>query len=152
VLVFDGDDRGLCPPGFDLIEQRGDGLDERLEAAFEDVAPPALLVGMDTPQLTRPLLLAAMRALTERGFDAVIGPAFDGGYWSVGFTKPVQGAFTGVPMSSADTFQAQRLRLRDLGLRVHEQPALRDVDTIEDACAVAHAAPYTQFAQALAAV
>jgi glycosyltransferase A (GT-A) superfamily protein (DUF2064 family) len=152
VLVFDGDGRGLCPPGFELIPQRGDELGERLQAAFEDVAPPALLVGMDTPQLTPSLLRGAMRALGEAAVDAVLGPAFDGGYWSVGFARRVPSAFTGVPMSSAETFDAQRLRLRDLGLRVHEEPALRDVDTIEDAHAVARAAPYTRFARVLAAI
>jgi rSAM/selenodomain-associated transferase 1 len=152
VLVFEGDDRGLRPPGFDLIAQRGNGLGERLQAAFEDVEPPALLVGMDTPQLTPPLLLDAMRWLTEPQVDAVLGPALDGGYWVVGFNKPVPGAFSGVPMSCENTLEQQRRRLRGLGLRVHEQPALRDIDTIGDARAVAHVAPHTRFARALAAI
>ncbi len=61
--------------GFEVIPQRGDGLGERLAAAFDDVSPPALLVGMDTPQLTPRLLLDGMRALAEHGVDAVLGPA-----------------------------------------------------------------------------
>src|SRR5437764_2346559 len=48
VLVFDGDGRRWRPPGFELIEQRGAGLAERLAAAFSEVDGPALLVGMDT--------------------------------------------------------------------------------------------------------
>ena len=42
--------------------QRGAGLDERLAAAFADVAEPALLVGMDTPQVTPALLRRRARA------------------------------------------------------------------------------------------
>ncbi len=53
VLVFDGDPAGWVMPGWEVVAQRGDGLDERLAAAFADTGPgPALLVGMDTPQLT----------------------------------------------------------------------------------------------------
>ncbi len=152
VLVFDGDGERWCHPGFDLMAQRGEGLAARLTAAFADVASPALLVGMDTPQLTVPLLLDAIRALATPGVDAVLGPAVDGGYWSVGFSATVPGAFHGVPMSAGDTCARQRSRLSALGLQVHEQPRLRDVDTIEDARAVADAAPHTRFARALAAI
>jgi rSAM/selenodomain-associated transferase 1 len=150
VLVFDGDGRRWRPPGFELVAQRGAGLGERLGAAFEAVQAPALLVGMDTPQLTTGLLLEGMRALADPAVDAVLGPALDGGYWAVGFRRSVPGAFVGVPMSSAFTFERQCERLRDLGLRIREQQPLRDVDTVEDARAVAAAAPHTRFARALA--
>jgi rSAM/selenodomain-associated transferase 1 len=152
VLVFDGDARDWRRRGFELIAQRGTGLGERLAAAFEDVASPALLVGMDTPPLTPPLLLDGMRARADPDVDAVLGPTVDGGYWSVGFSTRVAGAFNGVPMSCASTWIRQRARLDELGLRVHDQPLLRDVDTIEDARVVASAAPHTRFARALAAV
>jgi len=152
VLVFDGDARRFAHHGLEVIPQRGTGLEERLGAAFEDVAAPALLVGMDTPQLTPRLLLEGMRALSAPAVDAVLGPAADGGYWSVGLKRPAGSVFTGIPMSSAITCRKQRARLRELGLRVHDQPALRDVDTIDDARAVAHNAPNTRFASALAAI
>jgi hypothetical protein len=152
VLVFEGDARRWRREGFELIPQRGTGLGERLSAAFEDVGSPALLVGMDTPQLTPPLLLDGIRALANPAVDAVLGPALDGGYWSVGFSTDVPGAFSGVPMSCESTWARQRARLGELGCRVHEQPVLRDVDTIEDALAVACAAPHTRFARALAAI
>jgi len=152
VLVFEGDAGRWRREGFELVAQRGSGLGERLAAAFADVGSPALLVGMDTPQLTPALLLEGIRALGDPEVDAVLGPTPDGGYWSIGFRTHVAGAFTGVPMSSESTWIRQRARLRELGLRVHEQPALRDVDTIEDARAVARAAPHTRFARALAAL
>jgi rSAM/selenodomain-associated transferase 1 len=152
VLVFDGDGRDWRPPGFELIPQRGAGLAERLGAAFAAVRGPALLIGMDTPQLTSALLLDAMRALADRDVDAVLGPALDGGYWSVGLRRWIPGAFAGVPMSSPLTLPRQRARLRELGLRIREQRPLQDVDTVEDARAVAAAAPHTRFARAMAAI
>ena len=150
VLVFDGDPGRWRPHGFELIAQRGDGLGERLAAAFEDVGGPALLVGMDTPQLSTELLLDGLAALTRPDVDAVLGPALDGGYWSIGLkdTEP-RGVFEGVPMSEPGTCVAQQERLASLGLAVYEQRPLRDIDTFEDAQAVAAEAPTTRFAATL---
>ena len=152
VLVFDGDGERWRPPGFELIAQRGDGLAERLGGAFEDAGGPALLVGMDTPQLTPQLLRDGLDALARPGVDAVLGPALDGGYWSVGLRSPSPFVFTGVPMSVETTYAAQRARIGTLRLGLYEQPRLRDVDTIDDARAVAALAPGTRFAAAVASL
>jgi hypothetical protein len=149
VLVFEGDGERWRPPGFELLVQRGGGLSERLAWAFEDVGEPALLVGMDTPQLTAGLLAAGLRTLEDPAVDAVLGPALDGGYWGIGLKAAFDGVFQGVPMSRSDTCMAQRRRLRDLGLRWREQPHLRDVDTMADARLVASQAPGSRFAAAL---
>jgi hypothetical protein len=152
VLVFEGDARRWTPPGFDAIPQRGDGLAARLSAAFEDVAMPALLVGMDTPQLTTSLLLDGLAALARPDVDAVLGPAADGGYWSIGLKRADPRVFEDVPMSEPITCEVQRARLHRLGLRIHEQRSLTDIDTFDDAIAVAHEQPNTLFARALATV
>ncbi|MGI8430137.1 MAG: TIGR04282 family arsenosugar biosynthesis glycosyltransferase [Solirubrobacteraceae bacterium] len=152
VLVFEGDARRWRTGGFEVIPQRGVGLAERLAAAFEDVEGPALLVGMDTPQLTSQLLLEGLHALAQPTVDAVLGPSVDGGYWSVGLKSGCDRAFAGVPMSCEATWSRQRSRLVELGLRVHDQPVLRDVDTIEDARAVAREAPDSRFAVTLASI
>jgi rSAM/selenodomain-associated transferase 1 len=152
VLVFDGDPQRWRPQGFDVIAQRGDGLADRLAAAFADTKTPALLVGMDTPQLTEQLLADGISALERPDVDAVLGPALDGGYWSVGLKQPNRAVFAGVPMSVPATWQKQRARIEALGLRLHEQAPLRDIDTIADAHAVAADAPGSRFAAALAEV
>ena len=148
VLALDGDPDGWLPPGFEVHTQRGDGLGERLGNALAFVAGPALVVGMDTPQLSPALLRLAARRLTEPAVDAVLGPAFDGGYWTIGLDRPVPEVFDGVPMSSEGTCAAQRARLAELGLRTAQLPALRDVDTIADAASVARDHPDTRFATA----
>ena len=137
MLVLDGAPGDWVPPGFDVIPQRGDGLAERLAAAFEDVGDPAFLVGMDTPQVTPALLDAGLAALD--GADAVFGAALDGGYWGIGLRRPAREAFRDVPMSEAGTALAQRTRLAALGLDRRRAAPLRDVDTIDDARAVAAA-------------
>jgi rSAM/selenodomain-associated transferase 1 len=150
VLALDGPAGDWLPAGFDVVPQRGDGLDDRLAHAFADVGQPALLVGMDTPQLTPSDLSAGLARLMTPGTDAVLGPAPDGGYWAVGLRKADPRAFLGVPMSTAHTGRAQLARLQRLGLHVAKLPALRDVDRIADARAVAALAPTGRFARALA--
>lgn len=148
VIVLDGEPPAWLPSGIDVVSQRGDGLDERLAAAFDDIGP-ALVIGMDSPQVRPVELWLGLDAV--RIHDAVLGPAEDGGYWAIGLREPDPQALLGVPMSSPDTLRAQRERLARLGLRRAELRALRDVDTWADALAVARVAPRTRFARALAA-
>ena len=150
VVVLDGEPGAWLPAGLEVIAQRGGGLGERLAAAFLDVGGPALIVGMDTPQLTPALLAQALAEL--RGADAVLGAAPDGGYWAIGLRRADDAVFAGVPMSEPTTCAVQRERLCALGLQTRELPALRDVDEIDDALAVAALAPDTRFARALAAM
>jgi hypothetical protein len=152
VLVLDGDPAGWDYRGFEVLPQRGDGLDERLTSAFADIGGRALLVGMDTPQLrTGDLAHAAGRLAGEA--DAVLGLAGDGGFWAVGLPAPDDRAFRGVPMSEPTTGAAQLQRLESLGYSVQQLPRKRDVDEWCDALAVADAlAPSSRFARAVAAV
>jgi glycosyltransferase A (GT-A) superfamily protein (DUF2064 family) len=140
VLVLDGAPGPWLPPGFDIVPQETGGLDERIAAAFAHCdRGPALLVGMDTPQLTVDLLAVAGRD----GHDAWFGPAADGGFWALGFADPGRAAalVRGVPMSTDRTGATQRSRLVQAGLRVGDLPVLCDVDTAADAVAVAACCP-----------
>jgi uncharacterized protein len=152
VLALDGEAGGWLPAGFEVIPQRGRGLDERLAHAFDDVGGPALLIGMDTPQVSSSDLREGLELLAAPATDAVLGPAPDGGYWAIGLREPDPRAFLGVPMSMAVTCSAQRARLASLGLHVRDLPAVRDIDRIADAHAVAALAPSGRFARALAMV
>ncbi|MGP3954920.1 TIGR04282 family arsenosugar biosynthesis glycosyltransferase [Nonomuraea sp. 3N208] len=146
VLATDDPVPGVAPTGFEVIAQRGAGLDERLAWAFADVYArrplPVLLVGMDTPQITAALLTRAATALQDH--DAVFGPAVDGGFWLLGLRRPDPALLLGVPMSRPDTGAAQLRRLR--GRSVATMPLLTDVDDAADAREVAERAPHTRFA------
>lgn len=149
VIALDGDPGAWLPPGFEVIPQRGDGLDERLAAAFADVGEPAFLVGMDTPQVTPALLDDGLRAVAGGG--TAFGTALDGGFWCIGLQPGDHTIFAGVPMSTDRTGVVQLARMRTLGMTPAILPPLRDVDTEDDAHAVALEAPNSRFAAALAA-
>jgi glycosyltransferase A (GT-A) superfamily protein (DUF2064 family) len=139
VLALEGKTGPWLPPGVDVVAQRGDGLDQRLAAAFEDAytGTPMLLIGMDTPQVTAELL-----SPDWSGYDAVLGLTEDGGYWCLGLRRPDRRALVGVPMSTDHTGADQLARLRLLGYRVLVLPTLRDLDTPRDAAAIAAQFPH----------
>ncbi|MFD7406224.1 DUF2064 domain-containing protein [Streptomyces sp. NPDC059866] len=145
VLVLDGTPGAWLPSGFDVVPQCAGGLDERLADAFAGCDGPALLIGMDTPQVTPQLLTVDFAA-----GDAYFGPAEDGGFWALGLAEPAPELLRGVPMSTPATGAVQRDRLVAAGLRVRDLPPLRDVDTAADAEAVAALAPHGRFAAELA--
>lgn len=149
LLAFDGDPAAWLPAHWRACPQPAGGLDRRLAAAFGCAGPgPALLVGMDTPQLRAEQL----RAFDPVRYDACLGMAGDGGYWAIGLQDPRLGAsaILGIAMSTEHTGADQLRRLRRLGLRVQLLDELRDVDTIADADEVAALIPDSAFAAALA--
>ncbi len=145
VLVLAGAPGPWLPPGFDVVPQCDGGLDERLAAAFAYCDGPTLLIGMDTPQVTPELL-----TVDFADHDAYFGPAEDGGFWALGLAEPDPALLRGVPMSTPTTGAVQRGLLTARGLRVHDLPSLRDVDTAHDAELVAAEAPEGRFARELA--
>jgi len=152
VLVLEGEPGEWMPDGLELLPQRRGDLPARLTDAFADVGEAALLIGMDTPQVTPALLSESLERLAADEHDAVLGLTPDGGYWAIGLKRPDRRVFLDVPMSTAHTGAIQRRRLSELMLRTGALPLLRDVDRYPDAVAVAAVAPTTRFARALEAI
>jgi hypothetical protein len=141
-------------PGLSVVPQRGEGLDERLAAAFQDAqqcsGSPVLLIGMDTPQVSGELLArCGARLLSIDGPDAVLGMASDGGWWALGLRRPDSSLLLGVPMSTATTGKDQLTRLLTAGLRVELLPMLTDIDDAATADEVAALAPASRLAAAV---
>jgi glycosyltransferase A (GT-A) superfamily protein (DUF2064 family)/SAM-dependent methyltransferase len=133
ILAWEGNPDAVPYAGFELIDQGTGGLADRLAQVLDQVlrsrAQPALLIAMDTPQISARLLNSDWE-----GADAVIGLTDDGGYWGIGLrTAPAKPIFDGIPMSTDRTGAAQLARLLDLGLQVKILPPLRDIDTPSDA-------------------
>jgi len=139
VLALEGPPGPWLPAGFDVVEQRGGGLDERLAAAWHDAGGPGVQVGMDTPQLQAADLDAALGLLEDH--DAALGPADDGGWWAIALRRPDPACFLGIPMSTDGTGRSQHDRLVALGLSVATLRTLRDIDDVVDLAAVAAAHP-----------
>jgi glycosyltransferase A (GT-A) superfamily protein (DUF2064 family) len=151
VLVLDGRPGPWLPSGWHVVPQVGGGLDTRLAAAFGVVPDaPAVLIGMDTPQVC-PTQLAAF---APGRYDACLGLSKDGGYWAIGLRRPALAAavIPGVPMSSVRTGMEQACRLRAAGLRVQLLDVLEDVDTVDAAVRVADLVPTSRFAATVRSV
>ena len=119
---------------FDVIAQRGGGLDVRLADAFDDVlagsGEPCVLIAMDTPHVRPADLDNAIDALARA--SAVLGLAEDGGFWLVGLRKASRASFVGVPMSTPTTGVDQLHRLRSVHGKVAVLETMRDVDDVAD--------------------
>ena len=150
ILALAGTPGRWLPPGFDVIAQRGGGLDERLAWALADARAtcraPLVFIGMDTPQVTPALLAQAVEPLVSGTADATFGMAEDGGFWLLGLREIDPALVLGVPMSRSDTGALQLARLHQAGLRVRLLPELADVDTVGEAERIAAATPGSAFA------
>ncbi|HEY6531389.1 MAG TPA: DUF2064 domain-containing protein [Acidimicrobiales bacterium] len=144
VLALDGEPGDWLPAGFEVVPQRGDGLAQRLAAAWSAVEGPCVQIGMDTPQISPVCLDVALDHVTDG--RSVLGLATDGGWWAIGMARPRPSVFGGVPMSHPDTGARQLATLRAHGLEPHLLPVLRDIDTVDDARAVAALIPHSRTA------
>lgn len=144
VIALAGDPGPWLPSGFQIVPQRGAGLDERLTAAWADTGGPGLQIGMDTPQVTAALLDDGLARLDHT--DAALGFALDGGWWGIALRRPHARAFAGVPMSTHHTGARQLERLRSLNLDVALLPVLQDIDDPDDVAEVAATIPTSRTA------
>lgn len=136
ILYYDG---SVPPPGtdhWDVVPQRGAGLDERIGYLFDLVTEPLLLLGMDTPHLDPTWLNGLFEPWGDT--DAWFGPATDGGFWALGMREPDGALVRGVPMSTRYTGRRQLERLLAAGMTVRLLPALTDIDTAPDVHAAAN--------------
>lgn len=137
VLLLDGEPQEWMPAAFDVVAQRGGGLEERLRNGFLDLGP-GVIIGMETPHMAATLSDAV--AAAHRGVDT-IGLATDGGYWMIGLCAAsvaiAHELFDRMPMSSTHTGITQLRRMHACGRQVRLLPMARDLDTLDDLKAVA---------------
>jgi rSAM/selenodomain-associated transferase 1 len=117
-----------------VIEQRGNGLGERMRHAFAEALlhyRRAILIGCDCPSMTPDDLRQALTAL-EKGNDVVISPAKDGGYVLIGLNANRPILFNDMPWGTDSVMAETRRRINEAGLSLHELEQQWDVDTIED--------------------
>jgi glycosyltransferase A (GT-A) superfamily protein (DUF2064 family) len=133
-----------------VVPQVGESSGERLARAHADAdaGHGVVQVGMDSPQVRDDDLREAVERLGDHA--SVLGPAADGGWWLLAVRRGNDAsALATVEMSTS--FTGERT------LEVLPQPTallrnLRDVDTWDDARAVADEIPGSRFASAVGAV
>ena len=129
--------------------QRGNDLGERMKNAFSNAFlegfTRVLLIGSDIPDLPDMILHDAFELDSH---DAVIGPAFDGGYYLIGFKNNtfLPEIFAEISWSTDAVF-ARTMEIFNMSrYKVNILPKWRDVDSIEDLHALADRNRYTDFA------
>lgn len=136
-------------PGLPLIEQRGEGLGERMTNAvvelFAESRGPVFLAGSDNPDLPVTLLHKAVALLQEN--DVVTIPCSDGGYNVVGLRSETTAVFTGIPWSTGDVVAKTRMRCQELDLRYQETEGWFDIDEIADLRSLVARSPASKTAQ-----
>jgi len=141
--------------GCHVVAQRGATFSERLCHAHGDASTlgsgaPVVQIGMDTPHADPAHLGEAARAVGASRRAAVIGDATDGGWWLLALADPAAAqSLLDVPMSRPDTGVLTRSAFVTAGFTVGDVPPVMDVDTWDDATAVATKHPETLFAQAV---
>ena len=151
LLVMEGTPRSRDAKGFTVTGQSPGALDERLAAVCDFAAGPLLIIGMDTPQLSREHLAMLLDdwAAPAPAHHAWLGLAADGGFWAVALLRPLGSLVRGVPMSTNMTGARQLNRLALHGLSTGLLPVLRDMDFFADAEDIAALIPGTDFASAV---
>ena len=129
--------------------QQGNDLGERMKNAFSNAFlegfTRVLLIGSDIPDLTNIIL---HNAFALDSHDAVIGPAFDGGYYLIGFKNNtfLPEIFEEISWSTDTVFARTMEIFKKYRYKVCILPKWRDVDSIEDLGALVERNRHTGFA------
>jgi hypothetical protein len=118
------------------IPQNGKDLGERMRngfiGGFAMGYKRVVLIGSDIPDLPMKYIEEAFKSLKE--MDAVIGPAFDGGYYLIGFNLNTFSpqVFEGIVWGTENVFEETMRKLKRFRRVVYTLPYQRDIDTAED--------------------
>lgn len=120
--------------GIPLRAQHGDDLGARMEHAFDTAlrtAPWAILLGTDIPELKTGDIQQAIDEL-RGGIVAVVGPAFDGGFYLLGLREVSPFLFQQIPWGTDQVWPMTQDRLASLGWSWSTVAQRRDLDRPED--------------------
>ena len=109
------------------LAEQGEG---DLGARLARVSAPAILLGADVPDLSADHLREAAAALQNH--DTVIGPASDGGYYLLGFRRPLPFLWTEMPWGTDAVLRETERRLAENGASYDRLETLHDCDRPAD--------------------
>src|SRR6266487_4917915 len=113
--------------------QQGAELGARLHHAFEWTYERGyrrtIVIGSDSPHISRDIVARAREALDEA--DVVLGPADDGGYYLIAMREP-HDVFSGIPMSTSAVMERTIELAQQQSLTVRLLEPLFDIDEIPD--------------------
>lgn len=117
------------------IEQRGDGIGEKMENAIADAMSlgyqKAVLIGTDIPEIEAESIETAFALLDVN--DVCIGPTEDGGYYLIGMKSVHHVAFDVKTYGVGTVFDETVSSMEKAGLKVGRADVYADMDTPDDA-------------------
>jgi rSAM/selenodomain-associated transferase 1 len=122
--------------GTDLFYQcQGEGdlgarMMRSLVDAFQAEATQVVIIGIDCPGVNSQILTQAFAQLNT--YDLVLGPAVDGGYYSIGLCRPIPELFANINWGTSQVLQQTVDIAGKLKISVAYLPTLADVDLPED--------------------
>jgi rSAM/selenodomain-associated transferase 1 len=114
--------------------QNGIDLGERMSNAFQDGFSDGynniVLIGSDLPSISEKIINDGFKVLKNN--DVVFGPAEDGGYYLVGFSKFHNCVFENKAWSTSVLLEETLAELKQKKIEVSLIETLNDIDTFED--------------------
>ena len=119
-----------------FFAQDGESLGQRMSDAFAKCFSlgfrNVVIIGTDCVMITEEDLETAFSLLSEGGFEAVLGPATDGGYYLLGLCRKTEVVFQDIQWSTSRVFRETERRMRESGLRHAVMRKLADIDEEKD--------------------
>ncbi len=133
VYLSDHKDDSLWEGYPQFIQEQGD-LGQRMSSAFakgfELGYENIIGIGTDLPEMSADLIKQAFDELKR--FDAVFGPATDGGYYLLGMKQMISSIFKNKNWSTEHLYQETKDELIESGVSISELKTLNDIDTLDD--------------------
>ncbi len=114
------------------LQHSGD-LGSRMHEAFLNVLKSeskAIIIGSDCPEINPKIIKLAIESL--EGFDFVIGPTHDGGYYLLGMKSPSPFLFKDMKWSVESVFEETVARIKKEGKTYAILQKMSDLDNEED--------------------
>lgn len=108
----------------------GDRLKSAFETAFDNGMNRVVIIGIDCPSLTTPIMEQAFLALAQQ--DLVLGSAEDGGYYLIGLRQLIPELFNGINWGTSEVLQQTVKVAKEMDLAIAYLPTLPDIDRPED--------------------
>jgi len=123
-------------PSYQFFQQKGMNLGKRLQngflTMFEKKYDHVIALASDSPDLPIDILEKAISGFKTH--KAVLGPATDGGYYLIGFSRDVftPDAFENISWSTETVFQDTLSKLESITHQILVLPEWADIDTKMD--------------------
>ena len=119
-----------------FFAQDGESLGQRMSRAFSKCFSlgfrNVVIIGTDCVMITEEDLETAFSLLSGGKFEAVLGPATDGGYYLLGLSRKTDAVFQDMQWSTSQVLKETERRIKANGLRHAVMRELADIDEEKD--------------------